>query len=115
MLLPGCSFVPHYSKLAYFEVYSSFISIRPAPLFIECTIPEEKEVSRSLNRRIERLRQQAQAWIGRRVDIDRYNGSDLEGVIVAVREDYLILRVRRNGQYVRVRVYFTNIEDIDLD
>lgn len=68
-----------------------------------------------MNRRIQRLRQQAQAWIGRRVDIDRYNGSDLEGVIVAVREDYLILRVRRNGQFVRVRVYFTNIEDIDLD
>lgn len=68
-----------------------------------------------MNRRIERLRRQARAWIGRRVDIDRFNGSDLEGVIVAVREDYLVLRVRRNGQYVRVRVYFTNIEDIDLD
>lgn len=68
-----------------------------------------------MNRRIERLRRLARRWIGRRVDIERFRGSDLEGVIVAVREDYLVLRIRRRGEFVRVRVFFANIEDIDLD
>lgn len=68
-----------------------------------------------MNRRIERLRRQARRWIGRRVDVDRFVGSDIEGVLVSVFENYIVLRVRRRGEWVRVRVNFTNIEDIDLD
>lgn len=67
-----------------------------------------------MNRRIERLRRLANRWLGRRVEVDRFVGPDLEGVIVRVEQNFLVLRIRRRGQNVRVRINFRNIEDIDL-
>lgn len=67
-----------------------------------------------MNRRIERLRRLANRWLGRRVEVERFVGPDLVGVIVRVEQNFLVLRIRRRGQNVRVRINFRNIEDIDL-
>ncbi|KIV59128.1 hypothetical protein AM501_13325 [Aneurinibacillus migulanus] len=68
-----------------------------------------------MNRRIERLRRRAAALLGRRVDVELFNGRDIEGILVLVRRNFIVLRVRRRGRIIRIRIPFTRIEDIDLD
>ncbi|GED13245.1 hypothetical protein [Aneurinibacillus migulanus] len=68
-----------------------------------------------MNRRIERLRRRAAALLGRRVDVELFNDRDIEGILVLVRRNFIVLRVRRRGRIIRIRIPFTRIEDIDLD
>lgn len=68
-----------------------------------------------MNRRIERLRRRAAALLGRRVDVELFNGRDIEGILVLVRRNFIVLRVRRRGLITRIRIPFIRIEDIDLD
>ncbi|WP_435921991.1 acetyl-CoA acetyltransferase [Paenibacillus sp. DYY-L-2] len=67
-----------------------------------------------MNRRIERLRRLANRWLGRRVEVERFVGPDLVGVIVRVERNFLVLRIRRRGQNIRIRISFRNIRDIEL-
>lgn len=67
-----------------------------------------------MNRRIERLRRLANRWLGRRVVVERFVGPDLVGVIVRVERNFLVLRIRRRGQNIRIRISFRNIRDIEL-
>lgn len=67
-----------------------------------------------MNRRIERLRRLANRWLGRRVEVERFVGPDLVGVIVRVEQNFIVLRIRRRGQNIRIRISFRNIRDIEL-
>lgn len=68
-----------------------------------------------MNRRIERLRRRAAALLGRRVDVELFNDRDIEGILVLIRRNFIVLRVRRRGVITRIRIPFTRIEEIDLD
>jgi hypothetical protein len=65
--------------------------------------------------RIARLRRLARRWLGRRVEVELFNDRDFEGRIVRVTPRYLVLRRRRRGIIVRIRIFFRAIEEIKLE
>lgn len=57
----------------------------------------------------DRLRCQAGMLVGKRVLIDRCTGSDVRGRLESVHDNYVVLRVHKNCETRRFRVYFRNI------
>lgn len=68
-----------------------------------------------IERRIRRIRRRALRWIGRRVDVELFDGRDFEAVIVSVGRNTILFRGRRRGRIVERRIRIRDIEDIDLD
>lgn len=68
-----------------------------------------------MERHIRRIRRLARRWVGRRVEIELFNGRDFEGVIVSAGQSSLLLRRRIRGRRVLIRYAYRRIADIDLD
>lgn len=65
--------------------------------------------------RIRRLRMQARRYLGKRVNVELFNGREFEGRLVDVDLLSLVLRIRVRGGFVFRRIFFRNIREIDLE
>lgn len=64
---------------------------------------------------IAEIRRFARRNVGRRVEVELRSGRDIEGVIVFAGTLSLILRIRVRGGFVRRRIFYRNIREIELD
>ncbi|MNO49510.1 hypothetical protein D3C76_398640 [compost metagenome] len=67
-----------------------------------------------MNDKIARLRRQARLFLGRRVVVELCDGRVLTGRLVRVRRNFIVLRIIRRGIFIRIRIPFVDIKDIDL-
>ncbi|MDO7907520.1 acetyl-CoA acetyltransferase [Paenibacillus sp. JX-17] len=64
---------------------------------------------------IAQIRAFAKRNVGRRVEVELKSGREIEGVIVFAGNFSLILRRRVRGVFVRVRIFYRNIAEIERD
>ncbi|SDF90650.1 hypothetical protein SAMN04488542_12018 [Fontibacillus panacisegetis] len=64
--------------------------------------------------KIIRLRRQARLFLNRRVVVVLCDGRVFTGRLVIVRRNFIIIRVRRRNVFIRIRIPFIDIKDIDL-
>ncbi|MBA9085862.1 hypothetical protein FHR92_002329 [Fontibacillus solani] len=64
--------------------------------------------------KIIRLRRQARLFLNRRVVVVLFDGRVFTGRLVIVRRNFIVIRVRRRNVFIRIRIPFIDIKDIDL-
>ncbi|MNW38514.1 hypothetical protein D3C74_155810 [compost metagenome] len=68
----------------------------------------------SMDGKIIRLRRQARLFLNRRVVVVLFDGRVFTGRLVIVRRNFIVIRVRRRNVFIRIRIPFIDIKDIDL-
>ncbi|MND90667.1 hypothetical protein D3C76_195680 [compost metagenome] len=75
---------------------------------------EKRGEMNPMESKIGRLRRQARLFRGKRVIVIFCDGREITGRLVRVRRTFIILRIRRRGVFIRIRIPFIDIKDIDL-